>query len=451
MATPSQDLLVYVQSSLSSGKTPDAIRAELKTAGWADADVDAAFGVLSPAPLPVLSPTNHQSRKWLIIAVCFVVVVALVVLIFFIFRKKQPVVTQSIQNSNANVLVTPKNEEVAEDKPSAEKVVIDDFGLILPVVNLSPSANCYLEDGVLNKVVLTSKILPSADSTTWNKQLSGEDKWNQELVDDLLTQNIWPIGLFKDAMKKPRFQMPDFSDVSTVSPEKVQAIKYGSYRNLAKVVALDAISRARKGDVSNGVAEALAIAVYGQRMAVSQIDQIGYVNGLGIKQTGLDALKTIIGLGKLSSGDIKNADSVLYSLEDTGPSLANVFKVSYWIKRNDLNNVFNNPADYYEDELAKKLRDPYFFELPQTINLMGELFRKSIEKTKESCHEFVDESIDQSVIDEVKKMEGENAFGRFYTYQIGYHDAMILNERCTDLALVATVRAALSAAAASAK
>jgi len=44
MNTPSDELVTYIRNGLAAGQTPDAIRSALKAAGWADADVEAAFG-----------------------------------------------------------------------------------------------------------------------------------------------------------------------------------------------------------------------------------------------------------------------------------------------------------------------------------------------------------------------------------------------------------------------
>lgn len=447
MATPSEDLLKYIKDSLATGKTAEVIRAELKAAGWADIDVDTAFGASGPVAPMVSSTAVNKPHKLLLVVVGFIVVAALVMTAVFIFKKKSSPTTQKNDNEKAATLNTPVVEEVTEvELPVDEANEIDDFGLVLPTVNLAANANCYLDENVLKKVVLKSKILPDAEAIIWLKQLSGEDAWNQKLVDDLLEQNAWPISSFKDAMQKPRFQLPLLNDPSKVSVDSMQTVDYSLFKSITTVVALDAISRAKNGDISNGFAEALSVALYGHRMAVSQIDEMGYMVGLGIKQKGLDAFKKILDSGELPLSDVKNAAMFLSSFEDTSPSLATAFKIRYWLKRNDLNYIFNDPAMYYPTTPREKFRDQNFFNLSATINTLGEVTRTSIERTKESCHEFVDEPISQSEIDEVQKMEGENAFGRLYTYQFGRRDALILNRRCADLELVASIRSALAAA-----
>ena len=77
MSSPSNELVSYISTGLAAGKTPDALRAELKTVGWADADVEAAF--VAPAATPVRTEPNSKttsliSWKPIVIAIGAVVI-----------------------------------------------------------------------------------------------------------------------------------------------------------------------------------------------------------------------------------------------------------------------------------------------------------------------------------------------------------------------------------------
>jgi hypothetical protein len=63
---------------LAAGKTPDALRAELKTVGWADADIEAVFGALAATSVrtePKSKTTSLISWKPIVIAIGAVVIV----------------------------------------------------------------------------------------------------------------------------------------------------------------------------------------------------------------------------------------------------------------------------------------------------------------------------------------------------------------------------------------
>jgi hypothetical protein len=444
MPTPSDDLISYVRSGQAAGKTPETLRAELKTAGWGTADIDAALGSLSPQPP---SSVSRLPWKWMIIGIVAFALIGAAAVFFFFSNKSNPspAPASNLENSPAAsgenspaVNSTANTNSAPQDDPS-----INDDGLALFTVNVPAEDNAYLDAAALKAVTDKSTAEPSGDIS---KQLSGADAWDQKFVDDILKKNKQPIAVFAAAVVKTGFQIPEYNDPKSSDPAE-PPVDLSLLAKLTSILQLDAINYSKKGDISDGAAEAYVIALYGQKIATSQINEAGYLVGLNIKKAGLETLQKILSASPLSSTLAGQINSALASFGATAPPLANTYKISYWISRNKLENIIKDPTKYYPDIAPEKFKDLFFFEPIKTINMMGDDVRAAIAMTKDSCHEFSDPVLSENDSADLQKMDTENGFGKLFALGLQTGWAESLNARCADAALSASVRAALASQA----
>ena len=431
---------------LAAGKTPDALRAELKTVGWADADIEAVFGALAATSVrtePKSKTTSLISWKPIVIAIGAVVIVGAAAAVFLFLRNSK--INSSPGLANTPPENTPAVNATADSSGGTAKddAKINDLDLMVYSSNLPAAQNAYFDEDTLQGVTDKSDVSPNGDIL---RQLSGADPWDQAFVDDIVNKNGLFITNFADAVKRPGFQVPEYSDPRSFG-SAASEIKYDQLGRLTEIMALEGLSSAKKGDVPDGAAEALAVALYGQKMADSQIDANGYLVGLSIKKTGLETLMKILAFAKPSSDLAGQLDGSLAAFDNTSSSLAISFKISYWIDRNKLTDIINDPARYNPypalNIAPEKFNDLYFLEPNKTINLMGDDVRAAVALAVGPCREFSDPVMSDADLAALQKMDTENGFGKLYASKLQTGWAAPLNARCADTILVASTRAAL--------
>jgi hypothetical protein len=180
-------------------------------------------------------------------------------------------------------------------------------------------------------------------------------------------------------------------------------------------------------------------------MKTSQTGDLGYIGGINLKRIGFDALTKIMAIAPLSAESAKRIDSLIASFDETALPLATVFKVRYWGERNQLDAIIENSSEYFPDVPSAKFSDPHFLDRTMTINLIGDNVRTAMALANEPCRQFQDLEISDDERLELEKMDSENGFGKWFASKTKTGWAMLLNARCSDDALAASVRGALNA------
>jgi hypothetical protein len=438
MPNPPIALLEYIRAGLADGKTADALRGELLAAGWPAEDIGAALSSVGTTPL------FHWKPVLIAVAAVAVILSAAAALLYF---RNSALIASGPKEAEVSVpalspdgvlvnTVLPKPTDDGNNRAA----VVDDSEFSLLKIELSSLENGFLDAEALKDVTVESSVAPDSDIS---KQLSGESKWNQAYVDDLVVKNSAFISDFAEALKKPGMQIPQYANPRSYD-KSAPIVELSSLINLAKVMALDAVSTAKKGDIENASSEAMAVALYGERIQVSQVGDLGYAGGIALKKIGLDALIKIMAIAPLSSDSAKRVDSLIASFGDTALPLATAFKIWYWGERNQLDAIVKNPTDYFPNISPDKFNDPNFFNRNETLNLIGDNVRDAIVLTKERCREFIDQTISDSERVELEKMNTENGFGKWFASKTRIGWAVLLNARCADAALVASVRSKLA-------
>ena len=316
MSNPSEELVSYVRSGLAAGNTPESIKESLKKAGWADADVAAAFGKSAPSVRTGKKRLSWWKLALIIIGAIILLTIAAGAGYWYMLKK-----TGAPESASFGEVV---NAFIGSMRKANDDATVDLTDLEVPAVTVAAENNAYLDDSAL-----AFKFDPNAKTNSMD-QLSGKDEWDQAYVDGVVTAAADNIKLFMAAAQKTEYQAPNMTDPQSLGPT-TPVVLYGSLREMARIVALDAISKAKNGNSADGADEALAVAVYGQTMATAKNPLVGYLVGLGIKKIGLDALGKIIAMNQLPADRAQKIDQTLSSFADTGSGLADGLRLEFTV------------------------------------------------------------------------------------------------------------------------
>lgn len=449
MPTSSDELGSYIKNALASGTSPEALRASLKVVGWSDGDVEKAL-VAAGAPA-----SENKKFPWAAVsAISGAVILLAAAGILFLMSRKAPAAPPSSVGGNlpqtqaplANGPLPPPPEnpnpgDGASGQPESGTTA-DYADMVVPVANVSPLENAYLDPEIVMSLSSSSTAVPDL---SLDDILSGKAAWNQAFADDVLGKNRPYISALANYVSRPGFLVPAWSDVFTIGIGAAY-VDYSSLVKLAKIVALDVLNRERSGDYANGAAEALAVALYGQKMAISQINVAGYLAGLEIKGIGLEAFKKVISKNALSAEQAGVSDKVLAGFEDTAPSLERAFRINFWVTKARFEDILRDPNVRYPLVSSVSFRDPGLLDKNATIKMIAEAARARAKMAEQACGVFSDQP-DPSVeeLDALKKLESENSLGKLIFHTDLTEKGAPANEaRCRDAALVSSVRALLN-------
>lgn len=193
----------------------------------------------------------------------------------------------------------------------------DDSSLALPNVTVADADNAYIE---MQRIEQSHSYPPEIDA----KLADAVDgaTWDDAYVASVLAKHAADVVLFRQAAAKPAFQDPMYARPRTLT-ELVAYAGLTSYRQAALTAALEAEHRARTGDVSGGLREAIDVVRFGHLMESGQGNVIEYLVGSAIKQIGLTALRQIASQSTVTAAQ---AQSVAKQLEPYRDSLAGAVK-----------------------------------------------------------------------------------------------------------------------------
>ena len=200
----------------------------------------------------------------------------------------------------------------------------DDAFLLLPNVEVADNDNAFVE----MQQIENAHSFPSEPDAKLSSAVSSVS-WDEAYVTSTITKHAADIVLFRQAAVKPQFQDTAFANPTSINWETAIFPDYYSYRQAAQVVALEAESRARGGDINAGLAEALDVIRFGHIMENSQGALIGYLVGSSIKQTGLTALRQIALNSTITVSQAKEAAQKLEAFRDSRSGQAITMKMEY--------------------------------------------------------------------------------------------------------------------------
>lgn len=475
--TPQEQLAEFIRTARAAGGTDDTVRASLKSAGWAEPDVEAAFSALSvPTALAsTVSDTPKMAKafpklpwKWIVIGAGALLVIAGGVFVFLFVTKKTPEAVTPATNVPKTVSNQPKplppKEGIAVGEPNPNGETNSNGNINTGAnantgtVSVAGKDDSSLNDSDLSPMAVNVPLEQNAyvdpekvrDYAGWDNSwarflASYEDfpkNWNNATAKDILDKNKSAISGFLVVAQRPKYQDQKYSDPkvhnSNDAPNDI-------YPAMMTLIQLDAFYRAKNGNAAAGRQEALLLASYGQKMALSLFNADGYKNALDMKSAGLGSLKQLISLFPPTATEAKELDTQLAALGDTATGLAEDLRFEYVVGKKEL------LAGIAAGELsnlvgADNAKNPFLFEQNKTLNLIADSMRSLIKTTSVTCLPNAEveprAGLSDDESDVLRKMNTENAIGQIIVTSLPDYSPE-LNYRCKDVANINGIRASL--------
>lgn len=285
-----------------------------------------------------------------------------------------------------------------------------DNDLRLSILELSKEDNAYyvLEESI-KKLYLPNDKIKLLD------EIVQGDKWDEDFINELLTQNKETLFLFDRACALSKFQDPEYID-----PEKVHAAtpvaNLGDYRKIAKINLVRTLHLFKQGKNSEAFDETIKIIKFGQMIEESQGSLIHYLVGMAIKKIGLNNLRIMIKDTALTSEALKDYAKELDKYKASKEGLKNALKMEYATTTNSLlmlkteeviQGVIFSQAIFdsaKETEIPLGLRIatkfPYFYKPNKTKRIIADSYRELINNVDKNYGE----------ISEIKRLVPSNLF-----------------------------------------
>ncbi|MFA5070329.1 MAG: hypothetical protein WC528_03525 [Patescibacteria group bacterium] len=200
----------------------------------------------------------------------------------------------------------------------------DDSSLALPKIEIADQYNAFVE---MQKIEDSNSFPAEPDPKL--AEAVNDFKANETFATEIISQHADDITLFRQAAGKTDFQDPSFADPGAIDFDTLIIPDYSSYRQAAQVVALEAESKARSGDVDGGLNEALDVVKLSQLMEYDLNPVIGYLVANSIKQTGLTALRQIALNSNITAAQAKDMAQKLLSFNDSRQGQVVALKMEY--------------------------------------------------------------------------------------------------------------------------
>lgn len=213
----------------------------------------------------------------------------------------------------------------------------NDSALRLPDVTVADADNAYAD------VQKLSADFTAADPNAWqpyedkavDQMLSG-GAWDDAHATEVLTKYAASINDFRAAAKKPQYQDPIGAHPNSLDINNIPT-SVNQVRPVSKLVALEGLRKAKNGDPTNGLTEAMDIVRLGHRMETSQATIIEALVGSATKQVGLSALRQIGLQAVVTADQAKTISQELDACRDGRNGLITAMKMEYAYSRSYTN------------------------------------------------------------------------------------------------------------------
>lgn len=205
----------------------------------------------------------------------------------------------------------------------------NDSMLLLPDVEVSDADNAYPDIQQLNTAV--TAIVPLTDQPVTDvlvdDMLNGKT-WDEAHAIEVLKKYTAPIANFHAAAKKPQYQNPAEAHPSTWTgfdlPTNTSNLRFAS-----KLVSIEALRKARSGDVAGGLSDAIEVVKIGHTIESGQGTLMEWLVASNVKQIGLEAIRQIGLQTTLTADQIKLTSQQLEQYRDTLAGLITATKFEY--------------------------------------------------------------------------------------------------------------------------
>lgn len=321
---------------------------------------------------------------------------------------------------------------------------IDDSDLQLKEVSLAPESNAFYDIINMDKVFAYD----SYDSELIDSYLEGNN-WDDQSVEEILSNNEQALEYFTLASNKPSFQDPNFD-----SPEKISFFTVISgVRSLVKIAhlsSLKAIYLSRHSDYATAVNEALKSLRVAQKIEDSQALSINYLLACSLKNIGLNTLRRIVSSADLSSEDLIKYTQQLENFSENRQWIITAFKIEYRNVVGAIDLAMAGDPEYLgyvpkeSKWLAKRFNNSFYFQPNKTKKLFADYARVAIANVEKPCGLIEETRKDlfyagNEMPSEIRLIFTENLVGKLLSDIMAVSSSALYKKSCqTDLALSAT-------------
>jgi len=398
-------IIDYIKQQTQAGKTKEEIETSLFNAGWRKTDINEAF--------KSIRPKKKLLKK--IILIFIGSVIGLFLLILFL----------------PNILSL-----FSKDIPP-----IDDSDLQLKKIEIPREQNAYYDLIKLGGDINEPKNIVH-ETTAVQDYINGKS-WDDNLIENILSQNTEAFTYFTEATDKPKFQDPNFSDSAKIKPTVI-VISLNSWRQASRLSVLKALFLLKQGKDKEAFDEVFKSIKIGQKIQESQCSVIEYLVGIGIKKIGLEALQKIIASSKLESNELKKYAETLNEFYKNEEGLISMWKEQYSEQIWAINSVVSGDKNILSEEdnfSSREIKNNFYFKPNKTKALFVEYTRENIKNAEKPCNLIEKREIKELAPEsKIKMYVTENAVGKVITDIVAASLGSINDKKCQDDLLVAVAQ-----------
>jgi len=412
-----QQLLDYIKQQTQQGITSEQIKQSLLANGWQASDVEMAFSDFQ-------APAQPKKKKWKkIILITIGVVVILIIGLLSLPR-----------------LLNLFAKDIAP---------INDFDLQLQKVSVANNDNAYFDLTKLSGVIYE----PKDKSQTILDMVAGKN-WDSQVAEDIVSKNSQAFAYFAEAARKPKYQNPESADPANITPNMVLT-PMSSWRQMARLSAIRAIYLAKQGKDKEALDEALNSVSIGQKIQDSQATLFEYLVAIAIKGVGLETVQKIIPSSKLTSAELKQYVQGLDRFYKNENGLITTFKGEYHVQSWIIDSIVSGDTEALKSvvgeeesqnpEIAKKIKDNYYFQPNKTKLLFAEYARANIKSANQSCGEIKATEVKPlAPTNPAKLYTEENAIGKILHDVVAASLTSVSTKKCQEDLLVGATQAMIA-------
>lgn len=243
------------------------------------------------------------------------------------------------------------------------------------------------------------------DKTYWPQEEITRNGINEDFSKKILQNNEQSLSIFERGVAMSIFQIPELQDPQNYRSDTA-ASSVAFLRNLAKVNSLKAENIFEQGRQKEAFDQVMKTMKMGQMLEDGQNGTAGYLTGLGIKEIGVDAMRSLISKSALPSAELLVYERELGNYREGKFGLRNVLEGEYMTVINSkeemgklfLNDMFPVNADivaYAERSGHTKWLEPftiksfYYYKPNKTTALLGEAFTRMLKNGNASSYSQV--------------------------------------------------------------
>lgn len=263
---------------------------------------------------------------------------------------------------------------------------IDDSDLKLQVILIPDEENAYFDlikiDDVLYQPEGRKKEIID---------MANNNSWNQELAEDIISNNQKALELFSLAAQKPKFQNPILSNPDNIKPN-IALPPLASWKIMSEYSSIKAIYLLKQGQNEDAIEEALKSIQIAQKIQESQLTFIEYLLAMAMRERGLKNIQNIISSVDIGSNILKEHNINMNSFYGNENGFINIIKGRYGWNAMIINAIETGDVEMLQ-MMGWKIRDKYpknnyYFRPNKTKKLFMEEAKSIIKNANQYCNDI---------------------------------------------------------------